>query len=205
MFKRGVKGAPCRHFSWRADSGLFARQPIFIGVPMQINPSLHRKTLLVLICLGILQVLNDFYGKRYLLNFTQSEPVGLYRLARVDREVKRGDLVVLNIPSRYREYVYGRNWLPLGFPLLKQVGAVSGDLFCSKNALFTINGHAVGPVYQTDRQGLPLPQLDGCGRVPKGYFIPVAPRIANSFDGRYMGPVSLSEIVAMATPVFVLR
>ena len=172
---------------------------------MRINPGPIKKTLLILLCLGFLQVLAGSFGKRYWLNFTQSEPVGLYRMERLDRDVKRGDMVVMSIPLQFRQYVYGRNWLPEGWPLLKHVGALAGDLFCARDALFTINGLPVGPVFPADRQGLTLPHLEGCGRVPEGYFIPVAVRIKNSFDGRYMGPVSLSEIRGVATPILVFR
>lgn len=170
---------------------------------MKIDPSPVKKTVLVLLCLALLQLLSDFTGKKYWLNFTESEPVGLYRLDRLDRSVRTGDMVIMSIPDPFHQYVYGRKWLPDGWPLLKHVGAVSGDLLCVGDASFLINGVPIGPVYPVDSEGLPLPHLEGCRRVPEGHFVPVATGVKSSFDGRYMGPVSLSEILGLARPIWV--
>lgn len=154
--------------------------------------------------LGALQFLNTLYGGEYWLNLTDSEPRGLYRVDPVDREIRRGDLVVMTVPEPFRQYVYGRGWLPEGWALFKHVGAVAGDTFCVSSFL-TINGKPVGPVYPADEAGYPLPQLKGCGLVPAGHFLPVATRIRRSFDGRYMGPVRLDLIQGVARPVLTVE
>ncbi len=174
---------------------------------MKIDPAPLKKTLLILLCLFVLQVSVVFFGKRYWLNVTASVPVGVYRLEKLDsyRGVKRGDMVVMAVPDRFQPYVYGRKWLPKGWPLIKHAGAVAGDLVCCKDGVFTINGVLVGHICRTDREGLPLPHQEGCARVPAGYFVPVATGLKNSFDGRYMGPVSLAEIAGVAKPVLVFE
>jgi type IV secretory pathway protease TraF len=136
---------------------------------VKIDPAPIRKMLYALLCLLAIQLLTNLYGKIFWLNLTRSEPVGLYRMEKLSREVRRGEMVIMNIPDRYWPYVYGRKWLPAGWPLLKHVGAVPGDLFCCQDTLFLINGTPIGPVYQADSAGLPLPHLKGCQEVPEGH------------------------------------
>ena len=112
-------------------------------------------------------------------------------------------MVILSIPDRFRIYTYKRKWLPAGWPLLKHVGAVPGDVFCCEGSTFSINGVPIGPVYASDSEGLPLPHLEGCRQVPAGHFLPVATGIKTSFDGRYMGPVPMSEIRGLVRPIWV--
>ena len=172
---------------------------------MKIDPAPLKKACLALLCLSAIQMLTGLFGKIFWLNLTSSEPVGLYRMEKLDREVRRGDMVIMTIPGRFRAYVYGRKWLPAGWPLLKHVGAVAGDLFCGQDASFSINGVPIGPVYPADSEGLPLPHIEGCRPVPAGHFLPVATGLKTSFDGRYMGPVSLSEIKGLASPILVFE
>ena len=170
---------------------------------MKTDPAPIKKAILVLMCLLIFQVVAGFFGKTFWLNFTESEPVGLYHMEKPNREIRRGDMVIMSIPGPYQKYVYGRKWLSPGWPLLKHVGAVAGDQFCSGGDSFWINGVSIGPVFSVDSQGLPLPRLGGCRQVPYGHFLPVATGVKTSFDGRYMGPVSLSEIRGLVRPIWV--
>ena len=155
----------------------------------------------ILLLLGALQCLNVLHGGKFWLNLTDSEPIGLYRVYPADREIRRGDLIVMAVPPEFHQYVYGRGWLPEGWSLFKHVGAVPGDTYCVTGSWLTVNGKPVGPVYSIDEEGHPLPQLHGCRRVPDGHFLPVATRIKRSFDGRYMGAVKLSTIKGTATPI----
>ena len=165
----------------------------------------HAKTLkltaAILLLLGTLQCLNSRYEGEFWLNLTDSEPIGLYRVYPADREIRRGDLIVMAVPQEYRQYVYGRGWLPKGWPLFKHVGAIAGDIYCVTGSRLTVNGKPVGPVYAADQEGRPLPRIKGCRQVPEGHFLPVATRIARSFDGRYMGVVKLSAILGIARPL----
>jgi conjugative transfer signal peptidase TraF len=170
---------------------------------MKIDPAPLKKVVLVLGCLLLVQILTNLFGKTFWLNLTESEPVGLYRLGQFDRPIKAGDMVIMAIPGQFEPYVYGRNWLPVGWLLLKHVGAVPGDTVCFRDSSFLINGVPIGPVYRVDSEGLPLPRLEGCRQVPDGHFFPIATGVKTSFDGRYMGPVSISVIQGLARPVWV--
>uniref|UniRef100_C6DZ96 Conjugal transfer protein TraF n=1 Tax=Geobacter sp. (strain M21) TaxID=443144 RepID=C6DZ96_GEOSM len=164
-----------------------------------------RKVVAVLLLLGALQGLNAHFRGEFWLNLTDSEPIGLYRVHQVDREIRRGEMIVMEVPSEFRPYVYGRGWLPEGWALFKHVGAVAGDVYCVVESWLIVNGKPVGPVYLVDEEGRPLPQLKGCKEIPEGYFLPVATRIPRSFDGRYMGPVHLALIQGVARPILTLE
>ena len=167
------------------------------------DPRALKGITLALLFLALLQLAASSQGsnKRYWLNLSDSVPVGLYRLEKVDGSVRRGELVLVSAPGEFRPYIYGRGWLPEGWMLFKQVGAIPGDTVCVFDSYFTINGKPMGSVYPTDKEGLPLPHLQGCRKVPAGHFFPVATGKENSFDGRYMGPVKVSAIAGDAKPV----
>jgi conjugative transfer signal peptidase TraF len=169
--------------------------------PYQPELQTLKMTATALLCILVLAVLVRHYGKTYWVNTTNSEPVGLYHLQRAPVQVKRWDLVLLEVPETYHRYVYGRGWLPKGWPLAKHIGAVAGDVFCVSGNSFSVNGMEIGPVYLVDSEGLPLPRLLGCRTIPPGHFLPVASQTPRSFDGRYMGPVELSRIRGRLTPI----
>jgi conjugative transfer signal peptidase TraF len=160
-----------------------------------------RLTLLVLCCFFMLQIIGGRADKIFWLNLVGSEPIGLYRLEKFKGELRRGDMVVMKVPAAFERYVYGRGWLPEGWSLFKHIGAVPGDFYCITGLSLTVNGGYVGPVYSTDSAGLSLPDLQGCYLIADSYFLPVATRIKNSFDGRYMGAVHVSEILGIARPI----
>lgn len=163
-----------------------------------------KRIVLALLSLALLQLAASSQGsdKCLWLNLTGSEPIGLYRAAKFEK-LKRGDMVIVTVPPEFDRYLYTRRWLPQGWSLLKHVGAVPGDVYCVADSTLFINGVRIGPVYAADRHGLPLPQLRGCHVVPQGKFLPVAVRIPRSFDGRYMGPLDVSLIRAVARPLLV--
>jgi len=83
-----------------------------------------------LLLLLILHSLTSLYDGRFWLNLTDSEPMGLYRLEPLKGGVRRGELILMDVPKEFRKYVYGRGWLPEGWSLFKHVGAVAGDTYC---------------------------------------------------------------------------
>lgn len=169
---------------------------------MRIKEEPIKATVAVLLCLALMQITTTTLPKSYWLNLTGSEPPGLYRMEKGRGEIRRGDLVLMDIPEEFHRYVYGRGWIPEGWPLIKHVGGVAGDLFCVAGSSFAVNGAEVGPVFSMDEEGLPLPHLSGCQRIPADRFLPVAVRIERSFDGRYMGPVEIDRIRGKLTPIW---
>lgn len=149
----------------------------------------------------VFEFLSSFLRERYWLNVGSSEPIGFYRLERFSGELTRGEMVIMRVPPAFEQYVYGRGWLPDGWPLLKHIAGVSGDTYCI-GAAVSVNGKELGPVYRMDDEGFPLPFRPGCHQIPEDHFLPIAARIKSSFDGRYMGPVHFSFIEGVARPIF---
>src|ERR1700750_2080542 len=109
------------------------------------------------------------FGPQLYVKGTPSEPRGIYRLeVRRPDDYRRGMFVIFPVPSAYREMVYGRGWLKLGVPFLKEVVALAGDRVCVDARAFSINGTQFGPLYEKDRVGRPLPHQVGCYAISPG-------------------------------------
>lgn len=167
-----------------------------------MNPRPIKVTGAVLCALLLFHLLGSRLTKGLWLNVTHSVPAGLYRLEKFDGKAVRGEMVVMKVPAPFRSYVYGRKWLPEGWSLIKHIGAVPGDVFCITRSALAVNGSYVAPVYARDSAGLPLPYRPGCYRVAEDHFLPVATGVSNSWDGRYMGAVHVSEIIGIARPLW---
>ena len=155
----------------------------------------------VFLFLGVIQVILHASGCRFFLNLTGSEPRGIYLERPFDGTLHRGDLVFMKCPPGFEKFIYGRKWLPYGWPLLKTVRGIPGDGYCVSETDVSVEGKRFGPVFSFDRQGQPLPVLRGCWRVPPRHFLPIATGLDNSFDGRYFGAVPDSLIIGKAVPV----
>ena len=161
----------------------------------------HKPLIIVFVVFSFLagiHALSKPSSRRFILNLTGSEPRGIYFLKPFDGALHRGDLVFMKCPPGYEKFIYGRKWLPNGWPLLKTVRGIPGDGFCISEMDVSVEGKRLGPVYSYDRQGLPLPVLRGCRRVPAKHFLPIATGLENSFDGRYFGAVPESLITGKA-------
>lgn len=139
--------------------------------------------------------------KHYYLNLSPSVPLGLYRvIASVSLNI--GDLVIFDPPQGVHPYVYGRRWLPQGWPLIKHVRALPGETYSVEKGSIYINQRYIGPVYDQDNEGNRLPQITGTHTVKTGMFLPLSTHITRSFDGRYFGTVELVSIKGKALPVW---
>jgi conjugative transfer signal peptidase TraF len=152
----------------------------------------------VFLFLAIVQVISFASGYHFFLNLTGSEPRGVYLQRPFDGTLHRGDLVFMKCPPGFEKFVYGRKWLPNGWPLLKTVRGIPGDCFCVSENDVSVEGKRFGPVFPRDRQGLQLPVIRGCRSIPPHHFLPIATGLENSFDGRYFGAVPDSLITGKA-------
>jgi type IV secretory pathway protease TraF len=102
--------------------------------------------------------------------------------------------VTLDIPSRLRQLVDQRHYLPPRFRLLKGVVAGAGDVMCLAHHRYSVNGRLVSVIATTDQAGRPLPQpYPLCGVVP-GCFAFLAAAGTSSLDSRFFGPVPISDL-----------
>ncbi|RVL88179.1 conjugative transfer signal peptidase TraF [Sinorhizobium meliloti] len=143
----------------------------------------------------------------YRINLTPSEPLGLWRIVKLDRAAEVGDLVFICPPrtaamqeARHRGYL--RSGLCPGgvAPLIKTVIAVAGQRV-EVAANVRVDGRDVARSKLADRdgEGRPLTPFGG-GIVPAGSLF-LHSAFAGSYDSRYFGPVPASGILGLAQEV----
>jgi type IV secretory pathway protease TraF len=132
------------------------------------------------------------------LNVSPSVPYGLYWLTAVHTPLSLGTLVVLPVPAVVRPW-----WSTWWIPLLKPVAALAGDEVCVEEGWLRVGGNWIGPVY-TQAHGMPLPQWQGCQRVPEGAVF-LASGELRALDGRYWGMTPVATLTAQAIPLFTWR
>lgn len=149
----------------------------------------HTSTLVVAGC--VLSAVVSTHWVR--LNLSPSVPYGLYRVHAITSPLRRGTLVVLATPPRMRP------WHAASVPLLKPVAGVAGDTVCIRDEGLWINEQWYGAVHM-EAHGTPLPRLRGCQQISEEevFLASTAPR---SLDSRYFGPVAITTLHAITTPL----
>jgi len=138
---------------------------------------------------------------RLVWNASESAPVGLWRIM-PGAKTAVGDMVLANPPGPARRLAAERGYLPANVPLLKRLAAVSGDRVCVNGDTLAINGQAVAIQRAADGLGREMPRWIGCRALREGEAL-LLMDAADSFDGRYFGPVSTAAIIGKATPLWV--
>jgi conjugative transfer signal peptidase TraF len=144
------------------------------------------------------------------INHSPSMPRGAWLEQKpTGRAYKVGDIVAVCPPLvNWQKRYLDPGTCPNRFePMLKPVAAIEGDLVVIASDGIWINfDHIPDSVpLVRDGQGRALPAIPP-GRYPvdAGQVWLIVPR-ADSFDSRYLGPVSTDTIVGFATPVLVWR
>ncbi|MEO5755758.1 MAG: conjugative transfer signal peptidase TraF [Mesorhizobium sp.] len=141
------------------------------------------------------------------VNLTPSEPLGLWRIATMDRPVAPGDLVFICPPDtptirlgRERGYLH-RGLCPGWFsPLIKTVAAIEGQRF-EIGAGVSIDGTplAHSQLRAADAKGRALAPFAG-GIVPTAHLF-LHSDFEGSYDSRYFGPIPGAGLLGLARPV----
>ncbi len=143
----------------------------------------------------------------YRLNLTPSEPLGLWRIEKLNRPVKAGDLVfICPPPTAMSEEARRRGYLRRGLcdrgfaPLIKTVAALPGQhVEITDYVVIDGRSHAASVVRKTDGEGRTITPYPG-GIVPPGHFF-LHSSFASSYDSRYFGPVPETGLLGLARPV----
>lgn len=141
------------------------------------------------------------YAPAFIWNASASVPIGLYRLAPVERP-DIGDFVVVSPPEPLAAFLAERGYLPSGVPLIKRVLGLAGATICRRGATIIAYDHAYGEARERDRLGRPLPVWQGCRRLAAGEVFLMNWDAPDSLDGRYFGPLPVTSIVARALPLW---
>ena len=92
------------------------------------NNIMNKKTIVITtVILAVMIIISTIIKPKYYINLSCSIPRGIYKVIPFDGQLKPGDIVIFDPPVQARPYVYGRAWLPKGWPLIKPVGAITGD------------------------------------------------------------------------------
>jgi conjugative transfer signal peptidase TraF len=149
----------------------------------------------------------------YVWNFTNSFPLGLWKIEKLNSSVAAGDVILICPPEPIasqaieRGYIHksllGSIYCASGLPLIKEVAATEGQTIeWALNRLF-IDGQPIlfSQAATYDEKGRELTHYKG-GVVPKG-FVFVHAYTGGSYDSRYFGPIPESGVLGLAKPVFV--
>ena len=126
-----------------------------------------------------------------LYNPSPSIALGFY--IRADQPVERGVVVTIPVHASRLGYVRDGHVKAAGDRFLKRVAAVEGDRVCSDRGLITINDAKAAKVLETDPAGIALPSWSGCVTL-KGTEVFLLGDHESSFDGRYWGVTSITDI-----------
>jgi len=170
------------------------------------------------VCVGgatIMTALATAYVAGLRINATPSMPSGVWTIVSARTVPKRGDIVAVCLPhgaalrqARNRGYIAAGPCPDAAEPLVKPVGAVSGDV-----VTVSANGISVNTTPVTNTAAL---ARDEAGRVlrpvPAGSYR-VAPddvwllsgHDPRSFDSRYFGAVPIADVIGVARPLWVTR
>lgn len=142
-------------------------------------------------------------------NPTDSVPVGWYRIDPLDhrtaslpRPLSVDSIVLVPLPATAAALAAQRDYLPLGVPLLKRVGAIAPQQVCIVGRSVRIDGVPVATVLPADHLGRPLSSWQQCRRLRPGELFLLSTTNPASFDSRYFGPVAASAVIGLAHPLW---
>lgn len=147
------------------------------------------------------------YGKffattKLTINTTDSMPKGIY-LVNEKANPKLGSIVIFRIPDAAMHHIRERNWLPENTQfMIKPMAGMAGDYACTKDGNFRVGRKDFGAIKATDKEGLPLPEINYCQPISKGKFVAAVAGDGSSFDSRYFGEIPIENIVGQATPIW---
>jgi conjugative transfer signal peptidase TraF len=139
-------------------------------------------------------------------NATASAPVGFYRVLPTGQgPLRTGELVLVLLDAPAADLYARRGYLPLGVPLLKRIGAASGQLVCERDGKLSIDGRHVADALPVDGRGRPLIPWHGCRRLQDGEVFLLMADIPASLDGRYLGPTPVRSVLGRAVPLWTIK
>ncbi len=138
---------------------------------------------------------------RFIWNASASVPIGLYLVQPAD-SFNVDDLVMVVPPEHFRAWLTGRGYLADNVPLIKRIAALHGQTVCRNDRLITIDGVAMAPARDHDRQGRSLPIWSGCQTLDHNDVFLLNWDAPDSLDGRYFGLTERAAITGRLTPLW---
>jgi conjugative transfer signal peptidase TraF len=146
------------------------------------------------------------------INLSQSAPRGVYRA--VAGTPTRGAWVAACVRTEAAALARARGYLGRGScaggvrPVLKPVVAIAGDVVELGRDGVAVNGQRLPDSASADAdsvgRALPHP-VRGRHLVAPGELWLVSTRVPNSWDSRYLGPIMMSQVRAVARPIWTVE
>ena len=137
----------------------------------------------------------------YIWNASESVPIGLYRLQETT-QLDVTELVAVRPPEPLASFLDFNGYLPSGLPMLKRVLALPGQTVCRTGFTIAVDSIEMGQARERDGRGRPLPVWQGCRVIGADEIFVMNWQSADSFDGRYFGPIPASAVIGQAIPVW---
>jgi conjugative transfer signal peptidase TraF len=137
-------------------------------------------------------------GDLVLYNHSPSMTPGLY--LRSERTISLGAIVTIRATEAAPLEAARRGFDGPHDRFLKRIAALPGDTICGQDADVTINGRPAATRRSVDTQGLALPTWEGCRVLAEDQLFLLGDS-ADSFDGRYFGPVERAYIEGVWRPL----
>lgn len=134
-------------------------------------------------------------------NASASAPIGLYTV-RTAAGLGVTDLVAVDAPEPLASFLWEREYLPRGVPLMKRVAALPGQTVCRIGRNITVDTIAMGKALARDRRGRELPVWQGCRTLRASEIFLMNWDVQDSLDGRYFGPIPKGSIIGRALPLW---
>ncbi len=141
---------------------------------------------------------------RLIWNASASVPIGLYVVGPAT-QLRVDDLVVVRPPEDVAAFLADGGYLPREVPLLKRVLALRGQTVCRIGRTITVDSLAVGGARERDSHGRALPLWQGCRVIAETDVFLMNRQSADSFDGRYFGPLPVTSVIGRAKPLWIAR
>jgi conjugative transfer signal peptidase TraF len=138
---------------------------------------------------------------RLVYNPSESAPRGWYALVPTSHAAS-GELVLVHLPKSVARLADERGYLPMHVPILKRVGAQSGDEVCATRRGVFIAGTLVAQALKDDSRGRPLPRWNACRKLNAQELFLLSTYSPFSFDSRYFGPVKRVGVIGRAIPLW---
>ena len=132
-----------------------------------------------------------------LYNHSPSIPVGLYARMKPQRNLDIGTIVTVRARDVAPQIAADRHFDRPSNRFIKHVAARAGDRVCAKDDAVTINDGS--PIFRS-RMSQHYPVWNGCRNLRRDEILLLGDR-ADSFDGRYWGPVPAHLIEGVWRPL----
>ncbi|HYD89470.1 MAG TPA: S26 family signal peptidase [Vitreimonas sp.] len=158
----------------------------------------HRFVLLGAGCaVAALALASVLHQDLILFNHSPSIPVGFY--VRTEGPIEAGALATVRALNVAPDEARRRSYADVGDRFIKRVAAVAGQTVCGDGESISVDGRVAASVYQSRERTTPRGWV-GCRTLGPDEVLLLGDS-ADSFDGRYWGPISTRLIEGVWRPL----